>query len=68
MAQNYIEKEVIINQGDFLKWALACRDIKSKNSRDNIFSRLSGLDLTQVEFTHKESGFKYNSNKFQKNL
>ena len=67
VAQNYVNKNMLEFQEDFLKWAIACRDLKSKNTRDNVFSRLSGLaDLEQVEFTYKDTPIKYNQTNFKK--
>ena len=66
VAQSFIDKEMESNQDDILKWFLGCRDLRSKNSRDNVFSRLSGLaDLSAVEFTHK-SGLKFNQTNFRR--
>jgi len=67
VAQDYINVNMEAYQSDFLKWILACRDIKAKNSRDNVFSRLSGLaDLDKVEFTFADTGIKFSQSNFKK--
>ena len=55
VAQKAINEQLKETQTDFLVWLHACKEIKSKSSRDNsVFGRLSGLaDLAKVKFTYK---------------
>ena len=68
IAQNHINEELKTSQDDFLKWIIACKNIKAKPSNLNVFSRLSGLaDLSKVEFLFEKDGIKfiYNKNSFK---
>lgn len=58
VAQKAINEQLKETQTDFLVWLHACKEIKSKSSRDNsVFGRLSGLaDLAKVKFTFKAEG------------
>ena len=64
IAQNHINEELKSTKDDFLKWIIACRNIKAKPSNVNVFSRLSGLaDLSKVEFTFEADDIKFLYNK-----
>jgi hypothetical protein len=64
IAQNHINEELKSTKDDFLKWIIACKNIKAKPSNVNIFSRLSGLaDLSKVEFTFEADDIKFLYNK-----